>query len=34
MKNVSKLVRDHKRLVLGSTGKCLLENRSKENIDI
>lgn len=33
MKNVSKLIRDHKRLVLGITGKCLLKNRSKENLD-
>jgi hypothetical protein len=33
MKNMSKMIRDHKRLVLGSTGKNVLENRGKENID-
>lgn len=33
MKNLSKMARDHKRLVLGSTGKSFGETREKENID-
>lgn len=33
MKNLSKMARDHKRLVLGSTDKSFGETRDKENID-
>lgn len=33
MKNMTKMIRDHKRLVLGSTGKNSIENKGKENID-